>query len=217
MTVSAPSLPARTRIVRRRAGSVASLSPVVSRRAQDLDTAAVLPDRRAERRRRLTEPDLEFRAFCIRRRLPASSIPQLERAWDAWQARSADGPLHRQPVPATLATTPVPPRHQGSSGTAVAVLTARLLPAPPTPVIKALATPSRQHRCEEAEIAADDRDRRLEIAAGHREGTSGRVGRGSRAYGRAGPRSAHDHKRAPAEPERTLRAPHPRPATPEPP
>ena len=32
MPVSAPSLPARTRIVRRRAGSVASLSPVVSRR-----------------------------------------------------------------------------------------------------------------------------------------------------------------------------------------
>jgi hypothetical protein len=29
----------------------------------DLGTAAVLPDRRAERRRRLAEPDLEFRAF----------------------------------------------------------------------------------------------------------------------------------------------------------
>ena len=29
---------------------------------------------------------LEFRAFCTRRRLPASSTPQLERAWDAWQA-----------------------------------------------------------------------------------------------------------------------------------
>ena len=28
---------------------------------------------RAERRRRLAEPDLEFRAFCTRRRLPASS------------------------------------------------------------------------------------------------------------------------------------------------
>ena len=57
-----------------------------ARRAQDLDTAAVLPDRRAERRRRLAEPDLEFRAFCTRRRLPASSTPQLEPAWDAWQA-----------------------------------------------------------------------------------------------------------------------------------
>ena len=42
-----------------------------AQRVQDLDTAAVLPDRRAERRRRLAEPDLEFRAFCTRRRLPA--------------------------------------------------------------------------------------------------------------------------------------------------
>jgi len=57
-----------------------------ARRAGDLDTAAVLPDRRAERRRRLAEPDLEFRAFCARRGLPASSTPQLERTWDAWQA-----------------------------------------------------------------------------------------------------------------------------------
>jgi len=54
--------------------------------AGDLDTAAVLPDPRAERRRRLAEPDLEFRAFCARRGLPASSTLQLERAWDAWQA-----------------------------------------------------------------------------------------------------------------------------------
>ena len=57
-----------------------------ARQAQDLTTAAVLPDPRAERRRRLAEPDLEFRAFCARRGLPASSTPQLERAWDAWQA-----------------------------------------------------------------------------------------------------------------------------------
>jgi hypothetical protein len=48
---------------------------------------------RAERRRRLAGPDLdftavyaEFQAFCTRRRLPASSTRQLERAWDAWQA-----------------------------------------------------------------------------------------------------------------------------------
>jgi hypothetical protein len=40
----------------------------------------------AERRRRLAEPDLEFRAFCTRKGLPASSTLQLERAWDAWQA-----------------------------------------------------------------------------------------------------------------------------------
>ncbi len=57
-----------------------------ARRVQDLNTAAVLSDRRAERRRRLAEPDLEFRAFCSRKGLPASSTLQLERAWDAWQA-----------------------------------------------------------------------------------------------------------------------------------
>jgi hypothetical protein len=62
-----------------------------ARRVQDLTTAAVLPDPRAERRRRLAEPDLEFRAFCTRRRLPASSTPQLERAWDAWQAERYQG------------------------------------------------------------------------------------------------------------------------------
>ena len=56
-----------------------------ARRAGDLDTAAVLPDRRAERRR-LAKPDLEFRAFGARKGLPASSTPQRERAWDAWQA-----------------------------------------------------------------------------------------------------------------------------------
>jgi hypothetical protein len=47
----------------------------------------VLPDPRAERRRRLAEPDLEFRALCARKGLPASSTLQLERAWDAWQAK----------------------------------------------------------------------------------------------------------------------------------
>ena len=57
-----------------------------ARRVQDLAAATVLPDRRAERRRRLAEPDLEFRAFCARKGLPASSTPQLARAWDAWQA-----------------------------------------------------------------------------------------------------------------------------------
>ena len=57
-----------------------------ARRAGDLDTAAVLPGRRGERRRRLAGPDLEFRAFCAPGGLPASPAPQLERAWDAWQA-----------------------------------------------------------------------------------------------------------------------------------
>ncbi len=48
-----------------------------ARRVQDLTTAAVLSDPRAERRRRLAEPGLEFRAFCTRRRLPASSTPPM--------------------------------------------------------------------------------------------------------------------------------------------
>jgi hypothetical protein len=69
-----------------------------ARRAPDLTTAAVLPDPRAEHRRRLAGPDLEFRAFCTRRRLPASSTPQLERAWDAWQSeRYQRGEISRRP------------------------------------------------------------------------------------------------------------------------
>jgi hypothetical protein len=56
-----------------------------ARRVADLTSAATLPDRNAERRRRLAEPDLDFRTFCSRAGLPASSTPQLERAWYAWQ------------------------------------------------------------------------------------------------------------------------------------
>ena len=53
-----------------------------ARGVQDLDTAAVLPNPRAERRRRL----------------PASSTPQLERAWDAWQAeRYQRGEIDQRP------------------------------------------------------------------------------------------------------------------------
>jgi len=57
-----------------------------ARRVEELTRAAVLADRRRERRRRLAEPDLDFRAFCRAKRMPSSSQPQLERAWDAWQA-----------------------------------------------------------------------------------------------------------------------------------
>ena len=56
-----------------------------ARRVADLNTAATLPGRNAELRRRLAEPDLDFGVFCSRKGLPASSTPQLERAWDAWQ------------------------------------------------------------------------------------------------------------------------------------
>jgi hypothetical protein len=62
-----------------------------ARRVQDLDTSAVLPDRRAERRRRLAEPDLEFRAFCTRRRLPASPTPQLERGSSQGEPKRGNG------------------------------------------------------------------------------------------------------------------------------
>jgi hypothetical protein len=47
----------------------------------DLNAAAVLGDRRAERRRRAAEPDLNFREFCRRSKLPRS-----ERSWDLFAA-----------------------------------------------------------------------------------------------------------------------------------
>ena len=89
-------LPRVTAILDRIAADIDKLAR--ARRVQDLTTAAVLPDPRAERRRRLAEPDLEFRAFCTRRRLPASPAPQLERAWDAWQAeRYQRGEISQRP------------------------------------------------------------------------------------------------------------------------
>lgn len=69
-----------------------------ARQVADLVNAAVLPDRRAERRRRLAERDMDFRSFCTRERLPASSTLQLERAWDAWQAeRYRRGEIDHRP------------------------------------------------------------------------------------------------------------------------
>ena len=53
-----------------------------ARRAGELTIAAVLPGRRAERRRRLAEPDLDFRTFCRTKRMPGSTPAQMERAWD---------------------------------------------------------------------------------------------------------------------------------------
>src|SRR5258708_15908252 len=70
----------------------------------------------------LAGPDLEFRAFCARRGLGCLA----GRAIPARRDRPAAG-LHRQPVPATL-TARVPAFRKLD---AVAVLTARLLPAPP--------------------------------------------------------------------------------------
>ena len=53
-----------------------------ARRAGDLTAAAVLPGRRAERRRRVAGPDLDFREFCRRQKVSASP----ERSWDAYEA-----------------------------------------------------------------------------------------------------------------------------------
>ena len=82
-----------------------------ARRVRDLNAAAVLPDPRAGRRRRPAGPDLEFRAFCTRRRLPASparhwSGPGMPgRPGDISAARSANGPAAPVTVPAPLTAT----------------------------------------------------------------------------------------------------------------
>jgi len=71
--------------------------------------------------------------FCIRRRLPASSTPQLERAWDAWQAeRYQRGEISQRPGytdnPFRPHYAPVPAAFRKLD--ALAVLTGPLLPAP---------------------------------------------------------------------------------------
>ena len=69
------------------------------RRAGELTIAAVLSGRRAERRRRLAEPDLDFRTFCRTRQMPGSTPARMERAWDAWQAeRHRRGEAGQQPA-----------------------------------------------------------------------------------------------------------------------
>jgi len=52
-----------------------------ARRAGELTIAAVLPGRRAERRRRLAEPDLDLRTFCRTKQMPGSTPARMERAW----------------------------------------------------------------------------------------------------------------------------------------
>ena len=109
-----------------------------ARRARDLDTAAVLPGPRAERRRRLADPDLEFRAFCARRRLP---LPQ-PCSWsgpgtpgrpnDTSAARSANGPAILTTRSGHANDHIVPQRTPGQFRKldALAVRTGPLLPAP---------------------------------------------------------------------------------------
>jgi hypothetical protein len=72
----------------------------------DLDAAAALPDRRAERRR-VAEPDLEFREFCRRSKLPQSE-PHDRRAADHVQLRCGERQRHIPPPPG-LCTGSAPP------------------------------------------------------------------------------------------------------------
>jgi len=71
-------LPRVAAILQRVAADIDELAR--ARRVADL-AAAVLGDRRAERRRRAAEPDLDFREFCRR-----SKLPQSERSWDLFAA-----------------------------------------------------------------------------------------------------------------------------------
>ena len=93
-----------------------------ARRVQDLTIAAVLPDPRAERRRLLAEPDLEFRAFCARRRLPlpdpATGAGLGRLAGRAMPVRrdQTNGPAKPTTLPAALTATPCQSPHQGRSG-----------------------------------------------------------------------------------------------------
>jgi hypothetical protein len=68
-------LPRVAAIVQRIAADVDELAR--ARRVADLGAAAAGPDRRAERRRRVAEPDLDFREFCRR-----SNLPQSGHSWD---------------------------------------------------------------------------------------------------------------------------------------
>jgi hypothetical protein len=72
-------LPRVAAIVQRIAADLDELAR--ARRVADLGAAAALPDRRAGRRCRVAEPDLDFREFCRR-----SKLPQSERSWDLFAA-----------------------------------------------------------------------------------------------------------------------------------
>ncbi|WP_159026592.1 hypothetical protein [Streptomyces vietnamensis] len=56
------------------------------RAVEDLDTARVRDEPRAERRRRPAEPDLGYAEFCARTRTPTQSIRQGADAWTTYQA-----------------------------------------------------------------------------------------------------------------------------------
>jgi len=105
---------ARAAVIDRIAAGVDELAR--ARRVQDLTTATVLPDPLAERRRRLAEPGVpgllhppaaaRFHNSATGAglgRLAGRAIPARRDQPTAW--------LHRQPVPATLTTTPCHSTH----------------------------------------------------------------------------------------------------------
>jgi hypothetical protein len=97
-------LPRVAAIVQRIAADVDELAR--ARRVADLGAAATVSDRRAERRRRVAEPDLDFREFCRRSKLPRS-----ERSWDLFAAeRYRRGETD---VPSSEAYNPFRHRKQG--------------------------------------------------------------------------------------------------------
>ena len=78
--------------------------------------------RRAKRRRRVAEPDLDSREFCRRSKLPLlrpAPGADLGRLAGRGLPARRDQPttrLHRQPIPAALTTTSCRSAHQGRSG-----------------------------------------------------------------------------------------------------
>ena len=97
-------LPRVAAILQRIAADIDELAR--ARRVTDLGAAGALPDRRAERRRRVAEPDLDFREFCRR-----SKLPQCERSWDLFAAeRCRRGETD---IPSYQAYNPFRHRQQG--------------------------------------------------------------------------------------------------------
>ena len=97
-------LPRVAAILQRIAADVDELAR--ARRVADLGAAAAGPDRRAERRRRVAEPDLDFREFCRH-----NKVPQSERSWDLFAAeRHGRGETD---IPTYKAYNPFRHRQQG--------------------------------------------------------------------------------------------------------
>ncbi|GHC27612.1 hypothetical protein GCM10010348_62120 [Streptomyces anthocyanicus] len=92
-------LPRVAAILRRIAFDVEELAR--ARRVEELQAAKVADDPRAERRRRLAEPDLSYAEYCDRTRTPWRSTQQGDLAWTAYQAeRLRRGETDEDPVEA---------------------------------------------------------------------------------------------------------------------